>query len=127
MSPLPDVGHVPRQAPGDDVDRVDAHLVARLEEARSESLGRGDDSAETVRVERPVRASDAVARLDLDEGEGAAAAGNEVDLPAGHARTASEDAPAVELEPERRDRFGSAAAAFGLLALHLAVSSSARA
>jgi hypothetical protein len=33
----------------------------------------------------------------------------------------------VELEPERRDRFGSAAAAFGLLALHLAVSSSARA
>ena len=83
---------------------------------RREPLGRDDDPAQPVCVERKAGSVLGGARLDLDEGEDSAAACDDVDLAAGDPSPPGEDPPAVQPEPHRRERFGAAAALFGLLA-----------
>ena len=64
------------------------------------------------------------AGLHLDEGEDPAAAGDEIDLAAGRAGAAGEDAVALQLQPQGGDIFGAAALALALAALQLALQSS---
>ena len=52
MSPVPDVLEVAGEAPGDDEDGVEAHVVAGADVAGGERFGGGGDPAEAIIVER---------------------------------------------------------------------------
>ena len=102
-----------RPAAGNDEQRVDADVVAWAGEARRELLSGGRDPAQAVAVECEVGGFTAAALLDLDEGDDASAASDEIDLAAVDPRAAGEDPPAVEAKPPGGERFGAAAATLG--------------
>jgi hypothetical protein len=112
-----------RQSSGHDEDRVDAQVVAGPEVARCEALGSDNHTAQSPCIERKRRSLFGRTCLDLDEGKGAAAARNDVDLAAGYAGSASEDAPAVEAQPPTGERLGTAAALFRRFSIHFERSS----
>ena len=85
----------------------------------AQRLGRGGDAAQPVIVERQGGAVLAGARLDLDEGEDAAAPGDQVDLADRRAGAHGEDPPALQPQPPGGEPLGPAAAALGLLVFHL--------
>ena len=120
MSPLPDVGEVTWQTAGDDVDRVDAQFVALAHVARRKPLSGSDHAPDPPFVERHCGSVGGRARLDLDEGKRAAAAGDKIDLSARDARAAGENAPAVEAEPPCGDGFRAPAALLGCVAVQRA-------
>jgi hypothetical protein len=128
LSPLPDVGQVARQPAGDDVQRVDADIVAGTGEARRELLGGGGDPAQSPRVQRKARGKVVGALLDLDKRDHAAAADDEVDLAATGADPTGKHAPAVQPEPPGGNGLRAPTATLGRLALQRPPpSSSARA
>jgi len=118
---------MPRPAPGDHEQSVDPNIVAVAHVARREPLGRDRDAFQPMAVERERRVRVAGARLDLDKGEGAAAAGDYVDFASRDPRPAREDAPAVEPQEPAGEGFGAAPASLSFAAGHLRDSSSARA
>lgn len=128
LSPVPDVDEVAGQAAGNEEQRVDAYIVAVLGKARRQPLGGNCDAAQAIFVECPGCRILGGALLDLDEGECAAAPGDEVDFAARNAGTAGEDSPAVQAQPPGGERLRPAPARFGDLPVQsLAPSSSARA
>lgn len=127
-SSLPDVGEVAGEAAGDEEDGVDTDVVAGTGEARGKLLGCCGDAAQAVAVEREVGGRCGGALLDLDKGDSATAAGDQIDLAAMDSHAPREDPPAVEPQPPGGERLGAPAAAFGEEAVQpLAPSSSARA
>ena len=117
-----------RQATGHEEDCVDADRVAEFGKSWREAFGGGRHPAQAPGIERYRGGILAGALLDLDEGERAAAACDEVDLAPDDPRAARDDVPAVQPEPPRRDRFGATTPRFGSLAgQSLAPSSRARA
>ena len=85
-------------------------------------------AAQAILVDREIEILGPVAPFDLDEGDNAAAAGDQVDFADRDAQSLAEDAPAVEAEPPGGTAFGLAPARFGLGAFHPApLSVSARA
>ena len=125
---MPDVNEVPRQAAGDNEQRVDAYVVSIAGIARREALGGDCDPAQAIFVERPGGRFFAAALFHLDERENAAAPGYEIDLAARDAGAAGENSPAVETQPPGRERFRPPTARFGDLPVQLLpASSSARA
>jgi hypothetical protein len=74
------------QAAGHDEDGVDPKLVISPHEAGREPFRSGCNPAETVGIERMIGGCRRCARLHLDKGEGAAAAGDQIDFAAGDAR-----------------------------------------
>ena len=127
MSPGPDVGQVTGPAARDEVNGVDADHVAETGVARREAFGGDRDPAQAVGVERPCGGILGLALLDLDEGEGAAAARDEVDFAAGNARSLGEDRPAVKPQPPGGDAFGAPSALLGGITVQVALRSRARA
>ena len=116
------------KAAWDDEDGVDADVVAGAGEARRQPLGGDRDPPQPVMVEGEARAILSGARLDLDEGDDAAAAGDQVDLAAGDAGAAGEDPPALEPKPPGGEVLGAPAALLGDEAVAVQrLSSSARA
>ena len=101
------------EAAGNDEDGVEADVVAGPGVARGELLGGGRDAAQAVAVEREAGRFAGRALLDLDEGDDASAAGDEIDLAAVDPRPTREDSPAVEAKPPGGERLGAAAAALG--------------
>ena len=114
---MPDVGAVAGEAAGEDEHCVDAQVVACAHKARRKRGGGGRDPPQPIFVERQRRPLGGRAGLDFDEGDGAAAAGDEVDLAHRSAGAAGEDAPALKLEPERRQRFRTPTATLALAPL----------
>ena len=94
-------------------------VVAVSRVARHQRLGGGGDAAQAVIVERQAAPRLAGAGLDLDEGEDAAAAGDEVDLADRRAGADGEDAPALEPQPPGGEPLRPPPAALGLLPRHL--------
>ena len=84
------------QAPWCKEHHVDANVVARAGEARSEHFGRRGDAAQPVLVDRQVEVGGTVAPLDLDKGDGAPAPRDKVDLTDGNAQPLAQYAPPVE-------------------------------
>lgn len=123
MSPLPDVWQVTWKPPRDDVDSVDAHIIAVAHISWRKPLGGGDDASNPIFIERKSGSFIGGTRLDLDKGENFAAARDDIDFASRHAGSAGENPPAVQPEPERRERFSAAAALFSLLPLHFERSS----
>ena len=115
LSPVPDVGEVTRQSARDDEDRVDPDVVAVAGVARRQPFGRDRDPAQAVSVEAPRRRLVARPLLHLDEGQRSAAPCDQVDLAAGNACAAVEDAPPVESQPPRRERLRAPALSLGPL------------
>ena len=116
-----------RQAAGDEEDGVDADIVAGAHDARRQPLGSDGDAAKPVLIERHGRAFLAGACLDLDEGEDATAARDQIDLAAGHPRALGKNAPAMQPQPPGGQPLGLAAALLGKLAAVQRLSSKARA
>jgi hypothetical protein len=108
-------------------DGVDTDVVTVSGKARRQPLCGNRDAAQPVLVERHGRTLLAGARLDLDEGENAPAARDEVDFAAGHAHAFSENPPAMQPQPPRRQPLSLSTAPFGKLAAVQRLSSSARA
>lgn len=127
LSPVPDVREMPRETAGQEKDGVDADIIAVAHEARRQPLSRDRDAAQAILVEGHRRAFLAGARLDLDKGDDAAAACDQVDLAAGNARPCRQDAPAMQPQPPGRQPLGAAAALLGQFAAVQRPSSKARA
>lgn len=119
MSPLPDVGDMAGKTAWNDVDCVDAQVVAIANEPRCEPLGGSGDAAQAVGIERESGSIFGGSRLNLDEGKRPASARNDVHFAAGNSGPARKNSPAVQPKPHRRQCFGATAALLGLLALHL--------
>src|SRR3982751_1250534 len=109
LSPLPDIDQVPRPPARDDEHRVDADVVAVAHEARGEALGGNRDAPQAVVVERKGCGLVRCARLNLDEGDGTAPAGDDVDLSAGNTRPSLENTPAAQAEVPAGERLGAPA------------------
>jgi hypothetical protein len=109
-----------RPAARNDEYGVDAELVAVAHVARGEPLGGDDDAAQPVRVERECGGVFGRSRLDLDERQGAAAPGDDVDFAAGDAGAPGDDPPAVQAEPSSGDGLGAAATLFRSVTVHFA-------
>lgn len=127
MSPGPDVGQVAGKAAGNDEDGVDPDHLAGAGVARGQALGGDHDAAQAIGVKRPGGGLLGAPLFDLDEGEGAAAAGDKVDFTAGNAGAAGKDRPAVEPQPPGGDALGAPPALFGLETIQVALRSRARA
>src|SRR6476661_9446835 len=97
----------------DHEQRIDTHVVAIAHEARREALGGNSDTTQAPFVERESGSAFARPRLDLHEGEGAAAPRDNVNFAAAHSRTACKNAPTVEPQVPACDGLGSATALFG--------------
>jgi len=110
---LPDVDQMAWQAPWRKEHHVDAYVIARTREARAQHFGRGGNAAQAVLVDRKVEIGGAVAPFDFDEGDGATAPRDEVNLADRNAKAFADDAPAVEAQPPRRAALGPASARFG--------------
>jgi hypothetical protein len=115
------------QAARDDEDGVDADVVAGAHEARRQPLGGDDDAAQAIVVERDGGAFFGGASLEFDEGDDAAAAGDQVDFAAGDPRPPRENPPTMQPQPPGRQPLGAAAAFLGQLAAVQRLSSRARA
>lgn len=124
---MPDVGQVPGQAPGKKEDGIDADVVAGPRIAHRQPFGGDRDPAQAVCIEGQAQPFLGAARLDLDEGKRPAAAGDQVDLAARHARPLRQDSPPVQAQPPGRQPFGPPAALFGDDTPVQRLSSSARA
>ena len=123
---MPDIGEVARPTPGNDENGVDPDIVAAPHEARCQLL-RGDrHSAQAMLIEREVGGFGGAARLDLNEGEGPASPGNDVDFTAAHPRAALDHTPAVQPQIPAGESLGAAAALLGGVAVQR-ISSSTRA
>ncbi len=107
------VGQVAGKPPGDDEDRIHPYLVAVPSISGGQQFDRAADAAQPPLVERQIRAASARSGLDLDEGQGSAAAGDQVDLSHGRPRAAGENSPALQPKPPGRDLLGPATAALG--------------
>jgi hypothetical protein len=127
LSPMPDIREVAGQPAGHEENGVDADIVAGARVARRQPLGGDRDPPQPVGVERHRCLVLAGARLDLDEGDNAPAAGDEVDLTARHPRALAEDPPAMQPQPPGRQPLGLAPAPLGKLPPVQRLSSSARA
>jgi len=107
---------------------VDPDVVLRPGEARGEHFGRRGDAAQAILVDRKIEILGPVAPFDLDEGDNAAAAGDQIDFADRDAQSLTKDAPAMEAKPPGGTAFGLAPARLGLGAFHPApLSVSARA
>ena len=115
------------QAARHEEDGVDADVVSGAHEARRQPFGSDGDAAQAIVIKRHGGAFIGRARLDLNEGENAAAAGDQVDFAAGHPRAFSENAPAMQSQPPGGQPLGLATALFGKLAAVQRLSSRARA
>ena len=113
LSPVPDVGEMPRETARDEEDGVDPDNVAGACEPRGQALGGDRDPAQAILIERPGGGFLAVALLHLDECDGRTTPRNEANLPTRDPRADRKDPPAVQPQPPRRNRFGAAAALLG--------------
>ncbi len=96
-----------RWRPGGNEDHVDPDIVVRAGIARHQHLGRGGDAGKPALVDREIEIGRGGARLDLDKGDQAAAAHNQIDFAGRSADPAIEDFPAFQPQPP-----GGAALAF---------------
>ncbi len=112
-SRLPDVDQMARQAARRKEHHVDPYGVARPGEARTEHFRGRRDAAQPIFIDRKVEVGWTFAPFDLDEGDGAPAARDKIDLADGNAEPLAQNAPAVEAEPPGGATFGAAAARFG--------------
>ena len=115
---VPDIGDVPWPSSRNDEHRVDPDRVAGTGVARDQRLGGAGDPAQPPIVERQRRIRFGGARFHLDEGEHAAAPGDQIDLADPGADAHREDAPAVQPEPPGRDPLGPPPAALGRAPSH---------
>lgn len=118
---------MPRQAAGDQEDGIDADVIALTSIARRQALGGRDDAPQPVFVKRHCRRVLGGPRLDLDEGEDAAAAGDKIHLAARSPGAARKNSPAVQAQPPRGNGLALAPALFGDDPTIQRLSSSARA
>ena len=105
------------EAPGRKEHHVDPYVIARSGEARAQHFGGGGNAAEAIVIDREVEVLRPVAPLDLDEGDRAAAARDEVDFADRDTEPLAEDTPAVEAEPPGGAALGLAPARLGRGAL----------
>ena len=95
MSPAPDVGEVPRKFAGHNENGVDPNVVARASVARCEALGGNCDPAKAKFVESKGRGVVAPSLLDLHEGDGRSAPGDQVHFAPRNAGPTREDSPSM--------------------------------
>ena len=127
LSPMPDIGEVTGQPAGQEEDGVDADVVAFARVTRRQPL-RGDrHPPQPILIERHRQRLLATARLDLDEGQGPATAGDEIDFTAGYTGPLRKDSPAAQPQPPGREPFRAPAAPLGLHTAVQRLSSRARA
>ena len=115
---MPDVGEVAGQAAGNDEQCVDPDVIAVAGIAVGEPLGGDRNTAEAIFVEGPSRRFGGMALLDLDKGEDAPAACDEVNFAAGHAGSMCENPPAVQPKPPGSNFLRLTPACLGKLAVH---------
>jgi hypothetical protein len=127
LSPVPDIGEMARQPAGQEEDRVQADVVPWPGITWRQPLSGHRNPAQAVLVERHGGALLRRTRLDLDEGEYAPTAGDEVNLAASHTRSRCEDAPTMQTQPPSRQALGAPAALLGHGTPVQRLSSSARA
>lgn len=96
-------------------DRINANVFACPCVTGRKAFGGDGDTAEAILVQRHRRSVFASPLLDLDEGDGASALCNQVDLTSRNSRAASKDSPAVKAQPPGGDRLGPAPPRFGYL------------
>jgi len=118
--------HVLGPAARNDEHRIDPDVVAVAHVTWREALRGDHDPAQSPLIEREGSGFVAGPRLDLDEGQRAPPAGNDVDLAAGDAGAARKDAPAIEPQVPAGERLRPAAALLGRLPVQR-MSSSTRA
>jgi len=112
------MGEVPRPAPRNDEQRVDADGVTVAHVTRRQTL-RGDDHApKPPIIEREGCGSFGRARFHFDEGEGSSSASYDVDFATWHACATSEDSPALETKVPAGERLRPAAALFRRFSVH---------
>lgn len=92
---------------------VDPYIVLRPGEARAQYFRRRRDPAQAMMIDRKVKVVGPVAPFHLDEGEGAAAPGDQIDLASGHAQPFAQNPPAVKAQPPGGVTLGPAAPCFG--------------
>ncbi len=80
LSPVPDVGEVPRPAAGNDEQGVDPDIITVAHVAWRETFGRDNDAPQPPIVKRKRRRVDTRAGLHLDESQSPSAPGNDVYL-----------------------------------------------
>jgi len=102
-----------RQAPWRKEHHVDADVIARSGEARTEHFGRRRDAAQAILVDGKVEIGGTVAPFNLDEGDRASAPRDEVDLADRNAQPLAQNAPAMKAQPPGRAALGFASAGFG--------------
>src|SRR3546814_8955655 len=88
-----------RQTPRRKEHHVDSDRIVRTREARGEYFRRRRDPAQAPGVDGEIQIFDAVAPFDLDEGEGAAAPRDQVDLARRYPQPLAQYPPAVEAQP----------------------------
>ena len=108
------MGDVPRPSPGHDEDRVDPDGVVGAGITGKQSFSRAGDPAKAIFVQRHGRLLRRRSRLHFDEGEGPAAASDEVHLADRRPRPRGEYPPALEAKPPGRQPFRLSAAALRL-------------
>lgn len=110
---MPHIGQVMGPAPGYDEQGIDAHDIAAAQVAWGELLGGGGHPFQPMAIERDSHSVATRSRLDFDEGEGASAPGDDINLAAPGAGPARENPPAVQAQIPAGDGLGAATAPFG--------------
>ena len=104
-----------RQAAGNDEHGVDPNVVPGLHMVCGQAFG---GTPEEPGVERQSSGFFVCSSLYFDEGEGSAAASDDVDFAARYTRAPGEDAPAVQAQPSTGERLGRPAALFRCFTVH---------
>jgi hypothetical protein len=115
LSPVPDIDEMTGQAAGDEEQRIDPDYVAIAGKAGREAFSGDCDATQAVFVERHRRRFDAIALLDLDEGDGFPPPDDQIDFAAGDTGAPSENPPASQPQPPGSERFRPAATRLGQL------------
>ncbi len=99
MSPVPDVGQVPRKAPRNDKHGIDPNGVAGPGKAGRQSFRGHCHPPQSIFVQCPGGCILRPALLHLDERDGSAAPCDQIDFTARDPRTLGENVPAIEAQP----------------------------
>lgn len=105
-----------RKPSGNDVDRVDADILAIASKARRQLFSSSGNPTKTIVVERMSRSLFVRALLHFYKCHCSASLGDEVYLTACCSHAGGEDRPTLEAQIPSREGFGTAAASFGFLA-----------